>query len=112
MQAKSTSSAKSWVVQILILVAVTIITSYLTTVQASIPRNEATKLITESEARADKSIDKLSDKQDQMLEKLEDLRVRIAVIGERVGVGTTPNPSASTTNVVVNKPSNESGKDK
>lgn len=73
-------------VQIITLIIVAIITSYLTIAQASIPRKDAEKLINDSEMRTDKAIDKLDEKQDKILEKLEDLQLKLSIIGEHVGV--------------------------
>lgn len=73
-------------VQIIALIVVAIVTSYLTMAQASIPRSEVTKLIERSEDRQRDDIKRLEFKQDKMLEKLEDLQLKLGVIGERVGV--------------------------
>lgn len=72
-------------VQIIAAIIITIVTSYITVLNASIPRKDAEQLIHESEMRTTKAIDRLDTKQDQIIDKLDDLRERMAIIGERVG---------------------------
>jgi predicted nuclease of restriction endonuclease-like RecB superfamily len=68
------------IVQVCIMIAVAIITSYLTIVQASIPRKDAEILVHQSEERAMSAIDRLDKKQDQILDKLEKIQIDVAVI--------------------------------
>lgn len=83
---KDSSFKHPLIAQIMVMVVVAIITSFLAVAQASISRKDAETLINESETRSIKQIDKLDEKQDLILEKLEDLKIRMAIIGERVGV--------------------------
>ena len=74
------------VVELIAVVVVAIIGSYLTILQASIPRPEVKQMIQDSEQRQTNAVDRLNDKQDQMLEKLEDLQLKVGIIGDRLGV--------------------------
>ncbi len=68
------------VVQIGIAIVVAIFSSYLTLLQASIPRNEVNEKIQQSDVKAMNAIDRLDNKQDQILNKLEDLQFEVGVI--------------------------------
>lgn len=68
------------------LIIVAIITSYLTMAQASIPRSEVKSLIERSEDRQRDDVRRLEDKQDKILEKLNDVQIKLGIISDKVGV--------------------------
>jgi hypothetical protein len=72
------------VVQILIAIAVAVFSSYLTLLQASIPRNEVDSKIKASEERQMNAVEKLETKQDKALEKLEDLQIKVGIIADKL----------------------------
>lgn len=68
------------VVELIVVAIVAITGSYLTILQASIPRGEVEEKIQFSESRQTKAIERLEDKQDQILNKLEDLQIEVGII--------------------------------
>ncbi len=68
------------VVELIVVAIVAIMGSYLTILQASIPRSEAEFKIQQSENKQMNAIDKFDRKQDEILNKLENLQVEVGII--------------------------------
>jgi len=72
--------AKKIIVELVIVAIVAISGSYLTLLQASIPRSEVEEKIEKSEMKQMNAVDRLEMKQDRILDKLEELQIEVGYI--------------------------------
>ena len=81
-------STTKWLMQgvitVIISIVLAIIGSYMATINNAIPRADAEKLVSESEARSNTAIKDLNLKQDQIMDKLNNIEVKEGILLDRM----------------------------
>lgn len=80
----SGSTLGQFILTALLSIVLAFASSYLTIVAKSIPRADAEQLVKDAEARETTAINKLSDKQDQIMDKLEDIKIKQQELMDRM----------------------------